>query len=263
MKSIVRGIMMLSVLAGAAALSAQTADTTTPTADEVIAKYVAAVGGKDAIGQVKSITMDAVMTVMGNEAPSTTTVLDGVGRKMETEFNGSKIVQCVNAKGGWNVNPMAGANDPTPMSDDEFNAAKDDIYVGGGLYDYAARGAKVEMVSKDADGFKIKLTSKDKVETVFVIDPTTYFVKSVMRKGDMQGQEVEVTTSFSDYRKTDVGFLMPYAMDIDFGGQFQLSLAVKKIDLNKTIDPAIFEMPTAPAATPAPAPAPAAQSPSH
>jgi hypothetical protein len=174
---------------------------------------------------------------------------------METEFNGSKIVQCVNAKGGWNVNPMAGANDPTPMSDDEYNAVKDDIYVGGGLYDFAAHGAKVELVSKDADGYKLKLTSKDNVETLFVIDPTTFLIKSASRKGDMQGQEVEVTTSFSDYRKTDVGFLMPYAMDIDFGGQFQLNLAVKKIDLNKTIDPAIFEMPKAPAPATAPAPA--------
>jgi hypothetical protein len=88
-----------------------------------------------------------------------------------------------------------------------------------------------------------------------VSDPTTFLIKSASRKGNMQGQEVEVTTSFSDYRKTDVGFLMPYAMDIDFGGQFQLNLAVKKIDLNKTIDPAIFEMPKAPAPATAPAPA--------
>ena len=59
----------------------------------------------------------------------------------------------------------------------------------------------------------------------------------------MQGQEVDITTKYSDYRKTDVGFMVPYAIDLDFGGQFQLSIAVKKVELNKTIDPAVFEMP--------------------
>lgn len=251
MKMIIRGIMIFSALASALTLTAQTADTGAPTADEIVGKYVAAVGGKDAIAQVKSISMEATMQVMGNEAPSTTVVVDGVGRRVDTDFNGTKIIQCINSKGGWTVNPMAGAADPTPMSDDEYNSAKDDIYVSGGLYDYAAHGATVELVSKDAEGYKIKLTSKDKAETTFVIDPATFLIKSVTRKGSMQGQEVDVTTTFSDYRKTDLGYLMPYAMDIDFGGQFQLSMTIKKVELNKTVDPAIFELPKP--ETPAPA----------
>ena len=52
-----------------------------------------------------------------------------------------------------------------------------------------------------------------------------------------------VTTALSDYRKTDLGMLIPYAIGIDFGGQFQLLITVKKVELNKTIDPAIFAMP--------------------
>jgi hypothetical protein len=59
----------------------------------------------------------------------------------------------------------------------------------------------------------------------------------------MQDQDVTVTTAFSDYRKTDLGMMIPYAIGIDFGGQFQLTIAVKKVELNKTIDPAIFAMP--------------------
>ena len=69
----------------------------------------------------------------------------------------------------------------------------------------------------------------------------------------MQGQDVDITTTYSDYRKTDVGYVMPYEMDLDFGGQFQLSIAIKKAELNKTIDPAIFEMPKPAAAPAAPA----------
>lgn len=249
MRKLFRGMMVCTALASAVLLSAQTAD-------EVVGKYLDAVGGKDAISHVKSISMETSTQVMGNDAPGTTVIVDGVGYKTETDFNGSKIVQCINANGGWMVNPMAGATDPTPMPDDLYKASKDQIYIGGGLYDYAARGGKIELVSKDADTYKIKLTSKDNIETTYVFDAKTYLIKSTVRKGDMQGQPVDITTSFSDYRKTDGGYQIPYAMNIDLGGQFSLDVAVKKVELNKTIDPAIFEMPKA-----APAPTPAAAAP--
>ena len=245
MKNLIYGFMAATALAGAVSLSAQTAD-------EIVGKYIAAIGGKDAISQVKSMYMENSVQVMGNDNPGTTTIVDGVGYKSETEFNGQKIIQCVTDKGGWMVNPMAGSADPAPMPDDQYKSRKGDIYVGGQLYDYAAKGSKIESFGKDGDAYKIKLTTKDNVESIYVIDPKTFLVTSVLTKGDMQGQPVDITTRLSDYRKTDVGYMLPYAMDIDLGGQFSLTIAVKKVELNKTIDPAIFEMPK-PAAAAVPA----------
>jgi hypothetical protein len=249
------GILAVTAMAGAASLSAQvssTAQAPAPaqvsapalSADEVVNKYLDAVGGKEAIGKIKTMSVEGTMQVMGNEAPTTTTTVDGVGTKQESEFNGSKIISCFTDKGGWMVNPMAGANDPTPMPDEQYNSGKSGIYVGGPLYNYAARGSTIELASKDDKSYTINLTTKEKVKYTFVIDAKTYLVNTMATETQMQGQPVTLTTSYSDYRKTETGFLIPYGIGLDFG-QFQLSIAVKKIELNKTIDPAIFVMPKA------------------
>jgi hypothetical protein len=256
MKKIVLGIITFTALAGAASLLAQAptpaaapapAAAAAPalTADEVVNKYLDALGGKEAISKVKSMSVEATMQIMGNDAPSTTITLDGVGMKQETEFNGAKIISCYTDKGGWMANPMAGATDPTPMPDDQYNTGKSGIYVGGALYNYAAKGSTIELASKDDKSYTIKLTTKEKAEYTYVIDAKTYLVNSMTMKAQLQGQAVDLTTSYSDYRKTDAGFMVPYGLGLDFGGQFQMSLTVKKVELNKTIDPAIFAMPKA------------------
>ena len=56
------------------------------------------------------------------------------------------------------------------------------------------------------------------------------------------GQTVDITTTYTDYKKTDFGITLPYAKNIDMG-MFQMAQKVSKVEVNKEIDPKIFEMP--------------------
>jgi len=234
MKKIVAGLFLTAILASAIAAKAQTAD-------EIVSKYIDAIGGKDKIKQITSIYMEGTVQVMGNENPTKVTVLNGKGYKTETEFNGQKMVQCYTDKGGWAINPMAGGA-AEAMPDEVYKAGKEQIDIGGALYDYAAKGSTVSLLGKEDGAYKIKLVTKDKDETAYFIDATTYYLTKLIKKGSMMGQEVEVTIKLSDYKKTDIGYLVPFTIGTDLG-QFSLSTTITKAEINKAVDAAAFVMP--------------------
>jgi hypothetical protein len=215
------------------------------TADEIISKYVDAIGGKDKLSQMNSVYIESGTEVMGNEAATKTTILNGKGYKNETDFNGQMIVQVVTSKGGWMINPFAGASDPTPLPDDQFKASEDQVYISGPLFDYAAHGGKVELLGQekvgDVNAYKLKYTNKDNSEITYYLDPATYYIIRTVKKGTAMGQEVTITIGFSNYQKTDYGIQMAYTTDIDMG-QFALKVNIKKVEVNKAVDPSFFEM---------------------
>lgn len=211
------------------------------TADEIVNKYIDAIGGKEKIKQVQSLYMEGSVQAMGNDNPTKVTMVSGKGYKTETEFNGMKMVQCITDKGGWAVNPMNGGS-AEAMPEEQYKSGKAQLDPGGELFDYAAKGSTVELQGKDGNLYKLKLVTKEKSETTYFIDPATYFISKMVKKGNVMGQDVEITIQFTDYKKTDFGYVIPYTINTDLG-QFQLATTITKVEINKTIDPAVFVMP--------------------
>jgi hypothetical protein len=235
MKRLKTSLLLLAAFFCSFSINAQTAD-------DIIAKHLDAMGGKDKISQIKSLYTEGTVQVMGNDNPTTTTILNGKGFRSESDFNGQKFIQVFTDKGGWMVNPMMGGPGAQPLPDDAFKAGKGQIYIGGPFYDYVAKGTKVELLSKDGSAYKMKVTTSDNVEATYYVDASTYYITKLVRKGNMQGQEIEVTINFSDYQKTDFGFVVPHTIATDMGN-FQLSATISKVVVNKDVDPKIFEMP--------------------
>jgi hypothetical protein len=214
---------------------------TAQTVDDIVNKHIDAIGGKDKLSQVKSLYIENSMDIMGSSSAAYEYLLEGKGFKTETEYNGMKIINCYTDKSGWSINPMAGASDAQAMPDDLYKAGKDQIYFAGALVDYAAKGNKVELLGKDGNTYKLKVTSGS-IEAEYYIDADTYNIAKTVAKGEMMGQSIEITTTFSDYKKTDFGIVLPYSRATDFGG-FAISSKVTKVEVNKELDPKTFDMP--------------------
>lgn len=233
-----RLFFLTAVLFSAVSLQAQTAD-------DIINKHLAAIGGKEKLNGILSVHMENTMEVMGNEAPSSTVILNGKGYRSESEFNGQKMIQVVTDKGGWMVNPMMGSDEPQAMAEEQAKAGQEQMYAVPFL-NYAARGGKAELLGQEKIGavnaYKVKLTSTDNVATTYFFDPATYYLIQAVRAAEMMGQRIDITTTYSNYKKTDYGWVVPQSMEINMGGQFSLSSKVNKVEVNRPVDVSLFEM---------------------
>ncbi|PWT78359.1 MAG: outer membrane lipoprotein-sorting protein [Bacteroidetes bacterium] len=240
MKALKFGFIFFITCLGAFALHAQTAD-------DIINKHIEAIGGKEKLKGIKSLYAESSLEVMGNEAPSTTYILNGKGFKSETDFNGQKIVQCVTDTGGWMINPMLGQTTAEAIPADQLRGTQAQFQVGGPLLDYASKGHKVEYMGKEdvngAKAYKLKLTTKDSATVVYYIDSATNYLSKAVTSVNVNGQPTETTIAFSDYQKTDYGYVMGMKQDITLPQGITLTITYKKVEINKDIDPKIFQMP--------------------
>lgn len=217
------------------------------TADEIIGKYVQAIGGKDVLTKFTSVYTEFSMEVMGMQITGKSTILNGKGMKQEMEVMGSTMITCLTDKGGWAINPMGGSTDPVDMPAEQFNSSKDQIVVGAPFVNYAQNGYKAELQGTETVGtvsaYKVKLTDANSKSSVYYFDPKTFYLLKSIQQTDNQGQMVENIITFSDYRTAN-GYSMPYKMDMDMGGgQMTMTMTVTKAEFNKPVDEAIFSKP--------------------
>ena len=236
---LIRSFILLGILIIANQVSAQTAD-------EIINKHIKAIGGKDVISKIKTQIVEANLSVMGSDLSSESTLQVGVGFKNVANFNGQDIIQVVTPKGGWMINPLQGMTDPQALPEDQVKASQSALFVGGELFEYKSKGYTAELMGKEkqegVDVYKIKLTKKDGSVSYYYIDTKdNYVIKHESSVKEADGTDLSMTSLFSDFKKTDIGYVVPYTTVRNQG--FEMTITVSKIRFNETVDPKIFEMP--------------------
>jgi outer membrane lipoprotein-sorting protein len=210
------------------------------TAQEIVSKHLNAIGGEDAWKKVTSMISEGNMKVQGAEVALKMSVLNGKGSRQDISVMGMTGYQIMTPTGGWNYMPFQGQTKPEPVTEDVVKENADQLDAQGALVDYKTKGHTVELLGKEdiegTEAYKLKVTHKSgKTETIF-IDPSSYYILRSISKQKANGQEMDVTTNFSNYKKLPEGIVIPMSITLPFG-----ELTLTKVEVNKPVDEKLFK----------------------
>lgn len=229
-------LLFLAVAAVCSGLQAQTVD-------EIVNKHIDAMGGKDKLKNLQSMYTEGIMEVRGMEIPLKLWLVNDKAMRMEFEVMGSNNIQVVTRNGGWLQMPMQGP-EPKVMDSSMVHAMQSRLDLAGELYDYKSKGRTVTLEGKETkDGmetYKLKVTNRDGSVIILYVDASTYYIDQMQTHIKAQGQEMDITTVLSDYKKTDNGFVYPASTSQEPIGT---KISVSKVEVNKPVDDTIFAMP--------------------
>jgi outer membrane lipoprotein-sorting protein len=248
-------------------LSTCAPDGAAQTADELVAKVLAARGGVDKLKAIRAQKIAGKISFgPGAEGPFMVEFARPLKMHMEITVAGQTIVRVYDGKSaGWVINPFAPDKDVQPMETDELNNISDEADFDGPLLDYQSKGNHIELDGKDEVGgkavTKLKLTNKNGTVRTYFFDSSTNLLTKWEGTRKAENQEIPVVTFFGDYREVQG---MKFAFQIDSGSpgtQQTQQITIEKIEVNPQIDESHFAKPVAASAAPS-ASAPPAPSPS-
>jgi len=240
---------MLSLLAATfAVVSVQAVAGEPNTADEVIEKYIEAVGGRKVMENAKTRRITGKNSMgQGMEMPMVMEFKRPDKVRVEFVFQGQTAVQAFDGESGWYVMPFMGKTTPEKMPLEQVNQFKSQSDMDGPLVDYAKKGNKVELVGKEdiegTEAYKLKVTKQDGSIEYYFLDAEHFLPIKIKGKREMQGTEIEYEVTPGDYKEVG-GMMIAHSMTQSAAGMPMTStLTFDKVEINVDIPDSHFSMP--------------------
>ena len=241
---------MRKVLFAALALALFAFSAEAQTADEIVTKYIKAIGGIEKIQAIKTMRQTGKFTGGGGfEAVTIGEAKRPNKSRQDFSLQGMTAVSAYDGKDGWKIEPFQGKKDAESMGEDELKAMIDESEFDDPLINYKERGNKVEYVGMDTvdgtDVYKLKVTLKSGTVKYYYMD-TDYFVPiKTETKRMVRGAEQESETIIGDYKEVN-GVYFPHSFESGAkGSPFKATVTIEKIEVNVPIDDNRFARPLA------------------
>jgi hypothetical protein len=238
------------------AMLALVAPVASQTADEIVAKNLAARGGLEKLRAIRTMVLTGRISLGPDaEGPITVRLVRPVSIREDFTIQGSAGARAYDGHTGWQIVPGSGKG-PQPLSGPDLANLQDEALNGidGPLADYAAKGNRVEFLgTADVEGqrcYRLKVTLKTGRVMYQYLDAQSFLEVREEIERTLNGKLVTLEEEVGDYRETG-GILFAHSFVSGLkGNPLRSRLSIEKIELNPAIDPAVFQMPKPPAAKP-------------
>ncbi|KAA9040851.1 outer membrane lipoprotein-sorting protein [Ginsengibacter hankyongi] len=210
------------------------------TVDEIINRNIEAMGGKEKLLALNSLSMEGTISIAGQKIPVKIIQLNDKGAKVTITMNGMDNYTIQTKDSGWNYFPLQGQTKPEMVPSAVIQETSDGMDIQGSFINYAEKGHTVELLGKeDVDGtecFKIRMVTKSGLEKILFIDPGNYYIIKTVEKTRASGQEQDQTQTFSNFKKMDNGYVFPFSRTGFGPGELEIT----KIEVNIPVDESVF-----------------------
>lgn len=231
------------------------------TADDLIAKNLAARGGADKLAAIHAIVTSGELRFPGDfklAYKETRMRLDPANAavRVDASLQGLTVVQAYDGKDGWRINPFEGRKDAERMGADETRELADEGSIDGALLAAHIKGSQVDYLGReDIDGteaYKLRVTQTDGTVFTYYLDPDALLEIKVIERRTIRGAEKETETDLGDYELVN-GVYFPFSLASgpkDSADSDKQVITISSAQANTPVAPTLFAMPAAPAAPP-------------
>ena len=215
------------------------------TPEEIADNFTKAMGGLDLYMKPANVKFTGVVNAQGMDFPITLQIVNNKSMRADIDVMGQKIVNVYNEGKGWKIDPFNGAADATDVEGAELAGFKSQATLASGLMNFRNLGNTLALAGNETtDGTKhyiLKMTSKEDGKTVtFYINSNTWGLLKVVSSREIQGQDTEIETLFSDMKEFG-GMKFYMTRTQQAMGQVFQTLNFTNIEFNVTIDPKVFD----------------------
>lgn len=230
---------------GLALLVAAPSYAQTPTAEELVAKNLAARGGLEKLQSLNTMKVTGTVAFQGMEMPMTLLTKRPNKMRQELTMQGQSIVQAFDGQTVWASNPMLGPG-ARALEGPQADALKNQALFDGPLVGYKERGDTIELVGpaevEGAKAWKLKVARQDGRSMFIFLDAATFLERQWSVTMEQNGLTMEVDTIIGDYQPAD-GVQVARSMRTIMGGNPMGTLKIDSVEFNVPVDDSVFVMP--------------------